>query len=31
MIKKGKKQLKINRIGNKHCWIKNWISAQGVD
>jgi hypothetical protein len=21
--KKGKKQLEINRIGNKKCWIKN--------
>ena len=23
MIKKGKNTLEINRIGNKHCWIKN--------
>ena len=22
MIKKGKKQLEINRIGNKNCWMK---------
>jgi len=29
--KKCKKQLEINRIGNKKCWIKKWISAQGVD
>jgi hypothetical protein len=21
----------IKRIGNKNCWIKKWISAQGVD
>jgi hypothetical protein len=28
---KCKKQLEINRIGNKNCWIKKWISAQGVD
>ena len=28
---KGKKQLEINRIGNKTCWIKKWISGQGVD
>jgi len=27
MIKKGKKQMEINRIGNKKCWIKKWISA----
>ena len=25
--KKCKKQLEINRIGNKNCWIKKWISA----
>ena len=32
MIKKNvKEQLEINRIGNKTCWIKKWISAQGVD
>jgi len=29
--KKNKKQLEINRIGNKHCWIKKWISAKEVD
>ena len=29
--KKVKKQLEINRIGNKKCWIKNWISALVVD
>jgi len=29
--KKGKKQLEINRIGNKTCWINNWISAKEVD
>ena len=29
--KKGKKQLEINRIGNKKCWIKKWISALVVD
>ena len=29
--KKGKKQLEINRIGNKNCWIKKWISAKEVD
>jgi hypothetical protein len=23
MIKKNKKQMEINRIGNKNCWIKN--------
>jgi len=31
MIKKGKKQLEIDRIGNKNCWIKQWISAKEVD
>jgi hypothetical protein len=32
MIKKnGKKQLEINRIGNKKCWIKKWISEVVVD
>jgi len=30
-LKKCKKQLEINRIGNKNCWIKKMISAQGVD
>ena len=29
--KNGEKQLEINRIVNKNCWIKKWISAQGVD
>ena len=27
----GGEQLEINRIGNKKCWIKNWISALVVD
>jgi hypothetical protein len=31
MIKKGKKQMEINRIGNKNCWIKKWISEVVVD
>ena len=32
MIKqKGKNKLEINRIGNKNCWIKQWISAKEVD
>ena len=29
--KKGQKQLEINRIGNKKCWIKKWISEVVVD
>ena len=31
MIKKGKNELEITRIGNKNCWIKKWISAKEVD
>jgi hypothetical protein len=26
-----KKQLEINRIGNKKCWLKKWISELVVD
>ena len=30
MIKKGKKQLELNRIGNKNCWIKNGFQQRGL-
>ena len=30
-LKKCKKQLEINRFGNKKCWIKKWISEVVVD
>ena len=29
-FKKCKKQLKINRVENKNCWIKKWIAALAV-
>jgi len=29
--RKGKKQMEMNRIGNKNCWIKKWISEVVVD